>query len=160
MSLWRKFCPNQGVYSELFIQNFSAPLQQPPMVPLGGTMIALPQRRGLPRLSRRSIRYGRATDQEGFNPLVWSTLWFVGQSVSLLRRDIANALGEHDQLNITLCLRGGSEGRLTPLVTDLPRDEQTMEIVVFTTGSQGESLAVLSVACAATFICFSSHGRC
>ena len=109
------------------------------MVPLGGTMIALPQRRGLPRLSRRSIRYGRATDQEGFNPLVWSTLWFVGQSVSLLRRDIANALGEHDELNITLCVRGGSQGRLTPLVTDLPDDEQTMEIVVFTTGSQGES---------------------
>ena len=42
-------------------------------------------------------------------------------------------------------MRGGSQGRLTPLVTDLPDDEQTMEIVVFTTGSQGESLAVLSV---------------
>ena len=122
-------------------------------------MIALPQRRGLPRLSRRSIRYGRATDQEGFNPLVWSTLWFVGQSVSLLRRDIANALGEHDELNIRLCVRGGSEGRLTPLVIDLPRDEQTMEIVVFTTGSQGESLAVVSVAYAAPVICLCSHGR-
>ena len=65
--------------------------------------------------------------------------------MSNLRRDIANALGEHDELNITLCVRGGSQGRLTPLVTDLPDDEQTMEIVVFTTGSQGESLAVLSV---------------
>ena len=59
--------------------------------------------------------------------------------MSNLRRDIANALGEHDELNITLCVRGGSQGRLTPLVTDLPDDAQTMEIVVFTTGSQGES---------------------
>jgi hypothetical protein len=111
-------------------------------------------------VSPRSIQYGRATDQEGFNPLVWSTLWFDGQFVSNLRRDIANALGEHDELNVTLCVRGGSQGRLTPLVTDLPGDEQAMEIVVFTTGSQGESLAVLSVACAAAVICFSSNGRC
>ncbi|KAG2609599.1 hypothetical protein PVAP13_4KG052300 [Panicum virgatum] len=102
---------------------------------------AIPPRAGPPELppavpSRRSIQYRRATDQEGFNPLVWSKLWFDGQSVSNLRRDIANALGEHDELNITLCVRGGSQGRLTPLVTDLPDDEQTMEIVVFTTGSQ------------------------
>ena len=120
----------------------------------------LGRHRLVPQPVSRSIQYGRAADQEGFNPLVWSTLWFDGQSVFNLRREIARALGEHDELNIALCVRGGSQGRLTPLVTDLPRDEQTMEIVVFTTGSQGESLAVLSVACAATVICFSSHGRC
>ncbi|PUZ62082.1 hypothetical protein GQ55_4G329200 [Panicum hallii var. hallii] len=107
------------------------PRQDPPELPPVVPRHVLPQ-----PVSRRSIQYGRATDQEGFNPLVWSTLWFDGQFVSNLRRDIANALGEHDELNVTLCVRGGSQGRLTPLVTDLPGDEQAMEIVVFTTGSQ------------------------
>ena len=58
-----------------------------------------------------------------------------------------------------LCVRAGSQGRLTPLVIDLPADEQPMEIVVFTTGSQGESLAVVSVAYAAPVICLCSQGR-
>jgi hypothetical protein len=45
-------------------------------------------------------------------------------------------------------------GRLAPLVIDLPEDEQMMEIVIFTTRSEGESISVLSVAyCFSTLWC-------
>uniref|UniRef100_K3Y334 DUF569 domain-containing protein n=1 Tax=Setaria italica TaxID=4555 RepID=K3Y334_SETIT len=119
----------------------------PPALPggpmRGGRLRSVPA----PPVFRRRIRYVRANDQEELNALVWSTLWFNGRSVSRLREVLANELGEEDSQNITLCVRAGSRGRLTPLIIDLPDDEQIMEIVVFTTGSKGESLSVLSVAC-------------
>ena len=109
----------------------------------------------------RTIAYVRADDDGNFDPhpLARRRFIFYGRSVFQLTGVLSILLREWF-FGVKLCVRAGSQGRLTPLVTDLPDDEQTMEIVVFTTGSQGESLAVLSVACAATFICFSSHGRC
>lgn len=97
---------------------------------------------------QRTIQYVRANHQGDYNPdeLQWRTLEFYGLSVFHLRSDLARQLGEANALNITLCVRAGSQGRLTPLVIDLPADNQEMQIVVFSTGSQGESLAVLSVA--------------
>lgn len=40
---------------------------------------------------------------------------------------------------IRLCVRAGLYGRLTPLVINLPDSEETMDIVIFTTGSPGEN---------------------
>jgi hypothetical protein len=92
----------------------------------------------------------RADDQGNFSPLVWRMLWFDGRSVLHLRRDLAAELGvgEANVLDITMCVRAGSNGRLTPLVIDLPFDEQAMDIVVLATDSPGN----LCSPC-----CFSSH---
>ncbi|KAG0512919.1 hypothetical protein BDA96_10G056300 [Sorghum bicolor] len=85
---------------------------------------------------RRTIHFVWADDQGNFNPLHWRFLEFEGQSVFNLRRDIAGALGEaNNVLGLTLCAYAGSNGRLTPLVIDLPSDENIMDIVVLTTGS-------------------------
>ena len=121
------------------------------------TSVALEQ---LPRgvVLQRTIIYMRANNQGTFDPLDRKTYAFYGRSLFHLTGDLANQLRENFH-QIMLCVRAGSQGRLTPLVIDLPADEQPMEIVVFTTGSQGESLAVVSVAYAAPVICLCSHGR-
>jgi hypothetical protein len=118
------------VYSEL-----SAPLQQPLPVVVGG-----PVRRHA--VFQRRIYYVRADDQGHVNNLAWSMLWFDGLSVFRLRGDLANELGEENPDSITLCVRAGSQGRWTPLVTDLPENEQTMDIIVLATESAGENFAV------------------
>jgi hypothetical protein len=84
----------------------------------------------------------RADDQGHVNNLVWSVLWFDGRSVFLLRGELAIQLGEQNPDSITLCVWGGSEGRRTPLVTDLPANEQPMHIIVLATESAGENFAV------------------
>jgi hypothetical protein len=43
-------------------------------------------------------------------------------------------------IGMTLCARAGLCGRLTPLVTDLPRSEEPMDVVILTTGSPGDNL--------------------
>ncbi|KAJ1258192.1 hypothetical protein BS78_10G056200 [Paspalum vaginatum] len=47
-------------------------------------------------------------------------------------------------LGITMCVRAGEDGRLTPLFTDLPRSHEPMDIVVLANWSQGENSAVFS----------------
>ena len=109
---------------------------------------------------RRTIHFVWADDQGNFNPLHWRFLEFEGQSVFNLRRDIAGALGEaNNVLGLTLCAYAGSNGRLTPLVIDLPSDENIMDIVVLTTGSTGKNLRVFvfSNLCSTRY---SSHERC
>ena len=113
-------------------------------MPVGGPIRR--RRRGVQpqAVLRRTIHYMRADDQGNINPLVWRMLQFDGRSVSHLRRDLAAQLGvgEANVLGITLCVRAGSNGRLTPLVIDLPSNEKTMNIVVLTTGSPGKNLLV------------------
>lgn len=94
----------------------------------------------------RTIRYVRADDQGNFDPLGWATLQFYGRSVYLLLVRLAYHLGEAisigdegNVLGIALCVRAGNYGRLTPLVADLPRCEEPMDIVVLATDSYGES---------------------
>ncbi|PWZ08124.1 hypothetical protein Zm00014a_041825 [Zea mays] len=86
---------------------------------------------------RRRIYYVRADDQGNFNSDAWRMLWFLDRSVWHLRRDLAAqvGVGEANALDITLCVRAGSNGRLTPLVIDLPSDEQAMHVVVLNTDS-------------------------
>lgn len=89
------------------------------------------------------IYYVRADEQGNFNPAVWRMLrWPVRRSVSHLRRDLATELGvgEANVLGITLCVRAGSSGRLTPLVIGLPSNKQTMDIIVLATDSPAKNL--------------------
>lgn len=115
-------------------------MQQPLPVAIGGPV----RRRRVVHqpVFRRIIQYVRADDQGHVNNLVWRMFWFDGRSVSHLRGDLANELGEENPHSITLCVWAGSQGRRTPLVTDLPANEQTMDIVVLATESAGENFAV------------------
>jgi hypothetical protein len=100
-------------------------------------------RRAEPRAEPlRTIRYVRANNQGNFNQLDWATLQFYGRSVYLLLLRLAYHLDIRDEgnvLGIALCVRAGNYGRLTPLVTDLPRCEEPMDIVVLATNSYGEN---------------------
>jgi len=58
-----------------------------------------------------------------------------------------------DMSAYTLCMLPGSHGRLMPLVTDdLPSSLDSMNIVVFRTGSPGDYSAIFSAVCAALVI--------
>ena len=106
----------------------------------------------------------RANDEGEFNQNYnnWPTFHFYGRSVFNLRMQVGirQPGGEYGD-GITLAVRPGLQGRLTPLVTDLPRSEEPMDVVVLTTGSPGDNLLssshlILSVACSGLVICSSS----
>ncbi|XP_066373000.1 uncharacterized protein [Miscanthus floridulus] len=110
-----------------------------PTVNLGG-LSGLFRRRRPEADERRTIRHVRANDEGEFNQNYnnWPTFHFYGRSVFNLRMQVGirQPGGEYGD-GITLAVRPGLQGRLTPLVTDLPRTVDTMDIVVFNTGSQG-----------------------
>ena len=84
-------------------------------------------------LYMKGDEYGNI-DYESTNLLV-----FEGYSVFRLRDELASLLEEEHSVRITMCVWAGSHGRLTPLVVDLPRNNQTMEVVVFESWSGGEN---------------------
>nr|CAB3469786.1 unnamed protein product [Digitaria exilis] len=88
-----------------------------------------------PEESRRIIVYVQADDLVNFDPNATRTCYFYGRSVANLRSTLANHLNEDCVDNITTCARAGFQGRLTPLMVDLPRNQEPMFIVLFTTGS-------------------------
>nr|CAB3467101.1 unnamed protein product [Digitaria exilis] len=65
---------------------------------------------------------------------------FYGRSVFQLTGVLSILLREWF-FGIRLCVRAGSQGRLTPLVIDLPANEQPMDIVVLTAGSPATATA-------------------
>ncbi|EER89273.1 uncharacterized protein LOC8076155 [Sorghum bicolor] len=84
----------------------------------------------------RRIRYVRADDDGNFAQIGWGTFDFCGQSVYRLRGEVSIKLAEpFASIGMTLCVRAGLCGRLTLLVTDLPRSQEPMDVVVLTTGS-------------------------
>ena len=98
----------------------------------------------------------RANDEGEFNQNYnnWPTFHFYGRSVFNLRMQVGirQPGGEYGD-GITLAVQPGLQGRLTPLVTDLPRSVDTMDIVVFNTGSQGEKLcSSLSGLCSTCYL--------
>lgn len=102
---------------------------------------------------RRTIRHVRANNEGDFDQDSnnWPTFNFFGRSVFNLRIQVGMRQPGGEVWAITMAVRPGSQGRLTPLVTDLPRSVDNMDIVVFDTGSQGEklrsSLSVLCITC-------------
>ncbi|XP_021304981.1 uncharacterized protein LOC8070867 [Sorghum bicolor] len=118
---------------------FTTPALPPPTMNLGGSGFMSLFRRAEPRTEPlRTIRYVRANNQGNFNQLGWATLQFYGTSVYLLMLRLVYHLdirNEGNALGIVLCVRAGNYARLTPLVTDLPRCEEPMDIVILATGS-------------------------
>ncbi|CAM0907803.1 unnamed protein product [Alopecurus aequalis] len=107
----------------------------------------IPARQGVPRLpgsirarllieeGMRQIRFVpvQANDHdELFAEEDWATFQFRGRSVYRLRNELATRIGVSD---LIMCVRAGRHGRLTPLVRNLPRDGQTIEIVVIIGGT-------------------------
>nr|CAB3469788.1 unnamed protein product [Digitaria exilis] len=86
-----------------------------------------------PVVLRRLIRYVRV-DNSGIFNLPWRTFMLDGRSVVDLIGELVVILNVNYN-EIRLCVRAGLYGRLTPLVINLPDSEETMDIVIFTTGS-------------------------
>ncbi|KAL5651058.1 hypothetical protein ACJX0J_036516, partial [Zea mays] len=99
-----------------------------------GVPTGLLQRRRTGRVTdrQRTIRYMRANDEGNF--LGAETFRFFGRSVFNLRYEVAVKVNE-DMLTITLCAHAGFYGRLTPLVVDLPRSQDPLDIVVLPNNS-------------------------
>ncbi|XP_062213574.1 uncharacterized protein LOC133914489 [Phragmites australis] len=122
------------------------PRPAPPVLPvpcptqnLGGRH-GLFRRRVQPVVERsRVIRCFGANGHGNFDQL--GAFQFYGRSVYNLRNEVALRVGEEIFSGITVCVRAGWYGRLTPLVIDLPESEEDMDIVVLITGSPGESFA-------------------
>ena len=111
-----------------------------------------------PMVLWRTIAYVRADDDGNFDPhpLARRRFIFYGRSVFQLTGVLSILLREWF-FGIKLCVRAGSQGRLTPLVVDLPANEETMDIVVLTAGSPGENSAVSFSSHSALVICSSSQ---
>ncbi|PVH48373.1 hypothetical protein PAHAL_4G317000 [Panicum hallii] len=113
------------------------PRRRPPVLPA-------PVPLSRPMVLWRTIAYVRADDDGNFDPhpLARRRFIFYGRSVFQLTGVLSILLRERF-FGIKLCLRAGSQGRLTPLVVDLPANEEAMDIVVLTAGSpaaQGQEL--------------------
>ncbi|KAG0512936.1 hypothetical protein BDA96_10G057800 [Sorghum bicolor] len=109
----------------------------PPALPKPSTDLGVPtgllQRRTGPVMDRqRTIRYMRANDKDKL--LGTETFSFLGRSVFNLTNEVAKKVGL-DMSTITLCVHAGFHGRLTPLVVDLPRNEDPLDLVVLPNSS-------------------------
>jgi hypothetical protein len=107
----------------------------------------------------RMIHHVRLEDDGSIIHDNWPEFSFYDYSVSNLRTEVA---ARQDDENITLCVRAGMYALVIPLITDLPKNVDTMDIIVITTGSPGENSATFAVVCAALVICFLrfQHVRC
>ncbi|KAJ1258187.1 hypothetical protein BS78_10G055800 [Paspalum vaginatum] len=76
-----------------------------------------------------------AENLEDINHEATISFTFAGRSVFQLRYEVAVRLQIYDYLAITLCARAGILGRWIPLVTDLPRNENFLSILVLPTAS-------------------------
>ncbi|GJN29579.1 hypothetical protein PR202_gb17815 [Eleusine coracana subsp. coracana] len=85
---------------------------------------------------QRTIRFVRADANGNFNEQGWGTFQFDGRSVYNLRSQVARHAHELVQFHrIMVCTRAGRYGRLTPLTTDLPRNQEQMDVISLTARS-------------------------
>uniref|UniRef100_A0A0E0LRM5 DUF569 domain-containing protein n=1 Tax=Oryza punctata TaxID=4537 RepID=A0A0E0LRM5_ORYPU len=80
---------------------------------------------------RREIQFVAADDDGN---IVWDSFQYQGRSVQLLRNELEDRLG----YAITVCVRAGRHGRLTPLLINLPHSRETLHIVVLRRNSEGK----------------------
>ncbi len=76
---------------------------------------------------------------------------FTGRSALHLWNQLSSRMGFEPHPNSTMCVRAGTYGRLTPLVTDLPRNNATMVIFVLPPESLGEICTCARLAVAFLF---------
>ncbi|GJN29543.1 hypothetical protein PR202_gb17773 [Eleusine coracana subsp. coracana] len=94
-------------------------------------------RRAAPVLERRNIRFVQAADDGTIDPdKNWGIMEFHGVSVLNLRSELAKQLSQQgNEDGIKLGVRAGNLGRMIPLITDLPRDGNPMDIIVIATSA-------------------------
>ncbi|CAN6172640.1 unnamed protein product [Urochloa humidicola] len=91
-----------------------------------------------PVVLQRTIRYVQADNQGNFNmnPNGWATFQFHGRSVFHLRSEVANHVGlALFFFRVIVCVRAGRYGQPTPLLIDLPCNEETLDVVAFVIGT-------------------------
>uniref|UniRef100_A0A0E0AR92 DUF569 domain-containing protein n=1 Tax=Oryza glumipatula TaxID=40148 RepID=A0A0E0AR92_9ORYZ len=66
---------------------------------------------------------------------IWTTVETRGRSVRLLKEKIAKLVGYDD---FTMCVSAGRHGQFTPLLIDLRRSRETLNIVLLRTNSEGK----------------------
>jgi hypothetical protein len=94
---------------------------------------------------RRTIRYVEAEDDGSFDPDGWTEIEFHGRSVFKLRLQIGESRG--NIVGFKMCVQAGSLGRLTSLVTDLPANEDPVDVVLLPDWTPSKKLnSFLSVA--------------
>nr|TKW08777.1 hypothetical protein SEVIR_6G047000v2 [Setaria viridis] len=78
---------------------------------------------------QREIRWVLADGSGEFREENWASFQYSGRSAILLRSKLAHLTLQF--CSLTLFIRAGRHGQLTPLVTDLPRSRERLDIVVF-----------------------------
>ena len=107
---------------------------------------AIPSTDSIPRLPHieatrhitrviRFVRAERASTDGTFPHVAWACFEFTGRSLFNLRIELARRLNFAVVSDVIMCVRAGLFGRLTPLITDLPPNNVTMEIIVVTAGT-------------------------
>ncbi|GJN29541.1 hypothetical protein PR202_gb17771 [Eleusine coracana subsp. coracana] len=86
------------------------------------------------------------------SPDGWEVMDFHGRSVSSLRSLLAKKLSEGIEDDIKLCVQAGDMGQMIPLLTDLPRGEHDMDIIVLSTSAPSKKLC--SFLCALLSTCY------
>ncbi|CAM0874499.1 unnamed protein product [Alopecurus aequalis] len=106
----------------------------------------IPPRHGMPALpgplrarlpGDQTIRFVRASDDGLYTEEGWSEFQFRGSSVYDLSNELATRVGVSD---LIMCVRAGRYGRLIPLVVNLPRHGDTIEIVVIIDGTPASAV--------------------
>ncbi len=103
----------------------------------------------------RFVRAERASTDGTFPHVAWACFEFTGRSLFNLRTELARRLNFAVVSDVIMCVRAGLFGRLTPLITDLPPNNVTMEIIVVTAGTIGEISFLCT--CVLLVIAFSFH---
>uniref|UniRef100_A0A0D3GWP2 DUF569 domain-containing protein n=1 Tax=Oryza barthii TaxID=65489 RepID=A0A0D3GWP2_9ORYZ len=80
---------------------------------------------------RREIQF---VAPDGDGNIVWDSFQYQGRSVQLLRNELENRVG----YAITVCVRAGRHGRLTPLLINLPHSRETLHIVSLRRNSEAD----------------------
>ena len=87
---------------------------------------------------QREIRWVLADGAGNFREEDWASSQHSGRSAILLRSKLAHLTLQFCRL--TLFIRAGRHGQPTPLVTDLPRRRERLDIVVIRADSAGQCL--------------------
>uniref|UniRef100_A0A0E0LRN4 DUF569 domain-containing protein n=1 Tax=Oryza punctata TaxID=4537 RepID=A0A0E0LRN4_ORYPU len=70
---------------------------------------------------------------------IWTTVETRGRSVRLLREKIAELVGYDD---FTMCVSAGRHGQFTPLLIDLPRRRETLQVVLVRPNTASNDLLI------------------
>ena len=93
----------------------------------------------------------RAERNGAFNQDNWPSLQFTGRLTIDLKRELVPLLPPGLFVDYTLCVRAGRYGQLSPLVVNLPRSREPLDIVLVgrNTAGQCAKLTLFSV----LFVC-------